>query len=422
MVITRAYKIRLYPNKNQKTFFNKTFGCCRVIYNEMLWNLQESYKNGIVLNKCELFKKIKIKYNWMKNADSQGLCNTYQDLNSAYNNFFSKRAKFPKFKKKKDKNSYRNGMMQKTIEKLIPNKNHIRIPKAGLIEFREDYDFSKLNIKKIHNITIEKNKINKYYVSICCDIEIPEYEHTGEVIGIDLGIKDLVINSNGNKFSNPKYQAKAEKKIKRLNRLYSKVQKGSKNQEKVRLKLAIAYEKLGNKRKDNLHKLTTKLIKENDIICIENLNVKGMSKNHHLAKAIQDCTFGTLVSMLKYKAAWHNRQIIEIGRFYPSSKTCNCCGHRMNYMGLEIRKWTCPNCGTKHDRDINAAINIKNEGLRILDNQGMEGNSKTLGKYPSMLVENPTMDERLLDLKSSDSMKQELLYKDPTPSGEGPVL
>ena len=409
MVITRAYKIRLYPNNAQRSFFNKTFGCCRVIYNEMLYELQNAYKNGIVLNKSDLFKKIKSKYNWMKNSDSQGLCNTYQDLNSAYTNFFNKKAKFPKFKKKKDKNSYRNGMMQKSVEKLIPFKNHIRIPKAGLVEFREDYDFSKLNILKIYNITIERSKTDKYYCSICVDVEQDEYEHTGEVIGIDLGIKDLVIDSNGNKYSNPKYQDKAKKKIKRLQRLYSKKIKGGKNQEKVRLKLAVAHEKLCNKRKDNLHKITTKLIKENDVICIENLNVKGMTKNHHLAKAIQDASFSTLVSMLKYKAAWHNRKIIEIGRYYPSSKLCHCCGHRMNYMGLKIRNWSCPCCGIYHDRDVNAAINIKNEGLRILD--GMERNSKTLDSYSSMPAENPTMDERLLDLKSSDSTKQELLYK-----------
>lgn len=377
----------------------------------MLYELQNAYKNGIVLNKCDLFKKIKSKYNWMKNSDSQGLCNTYQDLISAYTNFFSKRAKFPKFKKKKDKNSYRNGMMQKEIQKLIPDKNHIKIPKAGLVEFREDYDFVKLNITKICNITIERSKTNKYYCSICIDVDIPEYEHTGEIIGIDLGIKDLVIDSNGNKYSNPKYQVKAEKKIKHLQRLYSKKKKGSKNQEKARLKLTIAYEKLSNKRKDNLHKITTKLIKENDIICIENLNVKGMTKNHHLAKSIQDASFGNLVNMLKYKAKWHNRKIIEIGRFYPSSKICHCCGHRMQYMGLEIRNWTCPVCHSVHDRDINAAINVKNEGLRILDH-GMERNSKTLDSYSSMPVENPTMDERLLDLKSSDSMNQELLYKD----------
>ena len=208
-----------------------------------------------------------------------------------------------------------------------------------------------------------------------------------------------------------------------MNRLYSKKTKGSKNQEKAKLRLATAYEKLSNKRKDNLHKLTTKLIKENDIICIENLNVKGMTKNHKLAKAIQDASFGTLVSMIKYKAAWHNRKIIEIGRFYPSSKLCSCCGHKMNYMGLEVRKWTCPNCSEIHDRDINATINIKNEGLRILDNQGTVGNTETEGiLVPSMPAENPTMDERLLDLKSSDSVNQELLYKDSTSNREGPVL
>lgn len=410
MLITRAYKIRLYPTKAQKVFFNKTFGCCRVIYNEMLYELQNAYKNGIKLNKCDLFKQIRDKYEWMKEADSQALCNTYQDLNAAYSNFFNKRTKFPKFKKNKDKNSYRNCQPQRTAEKLIPDKNHIKIPKAGLVKLRADYDFSKLNIKKIRNLTIERSKANKYYCSICCDIEQEEYAHTGQVIGIDLGIKDLVICSDGAKFENPKYYSKFEKKIKYLHCLYSKKVKGSKNQEKARLKLATAYEKLSNKRRDNLHKITTKIIHENDVICIENLGVKNMMKNHKLAKSIQDASFGTLVSMLKYKASWHGRQIVEIGRFYPSSKTCSCCGYKMDSMPLPVRKWTCPFCGASHDRDINAAINIKNEGLRILDNQGTVRNTGTLGKYPSKLVENPTMDERLDVLKSSDSMKQELLF------------
>lgn len=197
-----------------------------------------------------------------------------------------------------------------------------------------------------------------------------------------------------------------------MNRLYSKKTKGSKNKEKARLKLATAYEKLSNKRKDYLHKFTTKLIKENDIICIENLSVKNMIKNHHLAKSIQDASFGTLVSMLKYKAKWHNRQIIEIGKFYPSSKLCHCCGHRMSYMGLEVREWTCPVCNEHHDRDINAAINIKNEGLRLLDNQGTVGNTETEGTLvPSMPVENPTMDDQNnSSLKSSDSMNQESMH------------
>jgi putative transposase len=379
----------------------------------MLYELQNAYKNGTKLNKCDLFKKIKQKYNWMSESDSQGLCNTYQDLNIAYSRFFNKVSKFPRFKKKKDKNSYRNGMGRKSIDKLIDGSK-IYIPKAGLVKFREDYDFSKLNVKKIRNLTIERSKTNKYYCSICCDVEQEEYEHTGQVIGIDLGIKDLVIDSNGNKYKNHKYQYKAEKKIKHLQRLYSKKVKGSKNQEKARLKLATAHEKLCNKRKDNLHKITTKIIRDNDVICIENLAVKNMMKNHHLAKAIQDASFGTLVSMLKYKAAWHNRQIVEVGRFYPSSKLCSNCGHRMSYMGLEIRNWTCPNCRTQHDRDVNAAINIKNEGLRILDKQGTVRNTETEEtKVSSMPVENPTMyDQNICSLKSSDSAKQELLYKD----------
>lgn len=427
MIITRAYKIRLYPNKRQKTFFNKTFGGCRVVYNEMLWKITKDYKETkkrySLEDKYNLFKTIKDKYKWMSECDSQGLTQIRKDVDSAFSNFFQKKTKHPKFKKKKDKNSYRTGMCYKEISKLIQDKNHIFIPKAGLVEFREDYDFSKLGINKIYNITIERSKTNKYYCSICCDVEFVEYKHTGEVIGIDLGIKDLVIDSNGNKYSNPKYQVKAEKKIKHLQRLYSKKKKGSKNQEKARLKLAVAHEKLCNKRKDNLHKITTKLIKENDVICIENLNVMGMTKNHKLAKAILDASFSTFVNILKYKATWHNRQIIEVERFYPSSKLCHCCGHRMSYMGLEVREWTCPQCNTVHDRDINAAINIKNEGLRILD-KGTVGNTETgVIQDTPMLVENPTMDDKFAKqtLKSSDSMKQELLYKDHLIL-EGPVL
>lgn len=392
---------------------NKSIGCARVVYNTALnlkktfWERYGERFNPIVSHMYEDFP-------YLKDADSQALAWSLQNLNTAFKNWFERLKKgikegYPKFKRKEHKGSYKNSMMPKTINKLIRN-NKIFIPKLGLVEFRADYDFSKLNIEKIRNLTIKRSNTIKYYCSICVDVEQEEYEHTGEVIGIDLGIKDLVIDSNGNKYSNPKYQAKAEKKIKHLQRLYSKKVKGSKNQEKTRLKLATAYEKLSNKRKDNLHKITTKLIKENDVICIENLAVKNMMKNHKLAKAIQDASFGTLVSILKYKAKWHGRQIVEIGRFFPSSKLCSFCGHKIDYMGLEIREWSCPICGTKHDRDINAAINIKNEGLHILD--GTVRNTETLGKYPSMPVENPTMDERLLDLKSSGSMKQELSYKD----------
>ena len=452
MVINRAYKIRLYPTRQQISFFNKTFGCCRSVYNTLLYDrnkfveeninpVKEQYGYNDLTKQLESLNKKKDKTHikiikdklkeikdlinpiykkfkersvkelkdsfvddetgdkYMYHTDSHGLCNAYMDLRTAYNNFFKHGYGFPVYKSKKDKQSYRNGMMHSNINDLIQD-NYIVIPKAGKVRFRQDYDFKNLNILKVCNITVEKSKKGNYYCSICCEVNQNEYEHTGEVIGIDLGIKDLIIDSNGTKYENPKYINKSEKKIKHLNRMFSKKQKDSKNKEKTRIKLATAYEKLSNKRKDSLHKITTKLIKENDVICIENLNVKGMTKNHHLAKAIQDCSFGTLINMLKYKAAWHNRKIIEVGRYYPSSKLCSCCGHKMSYMGLEIREWTCPNCGKHHDRDVNAAINIKNEGLRLLDSVGQE-------LPDSKPVKNPPMDDRLLDLKSSGSVKQE---------------
>lgn len=404
MIVTKGIEIRLYPTKAQANMINKNIGAARIAYNTMLYRKKMHYeetKESLNVKPADLYEE----YPWMKEVDSRAVTSAYMDLNSAYNNWFNglkKKTKqvfkAPKFKKKEHKGSYRNTSMPSEPERLFRN-GKIFIPMLKLTSFRScGLDIS--IIRKIRNLTIKRTNSGKYFCSICCDCEIQEYEYTGEVIGLDLGIKDLVIDSNGNKYSNSKYQSKTEKKIKHLQKIYSKKMKGSKKQEKARLKLAIAHEKLCNKRKDNLHKITTKLIKENDIICIENLNVKGMAKNHHLAKAIQDASFGTLVNMLKYKAAWHNRQIIEIGRFYPSSKLCSNCGHRMNYMGLEIREWTCPSCHTLHDRDINAAINIKNEGIRILDSVGQE--------LPDFkLSENPTVDERLLDLKSSGSMKRE---------------
>ena len=404
MVITKGIEIRLYPTKAQANMINKNIGAARVAYNAMLYRKKKHYEatqKSLNVKPVDLYDE----FPWMKEVDSRAITSAYMDLNSAYNNWFNSLKKktkqvfkVPKFKKKEHKGSYRNTSMPSEPKRLFRN-DKIFIPMLKLTNFRNnDLDIS--SIKKIRNLTVKRSNSGKYYCSICCDCEILEYEHIGEVIGIDLGIKDLVIDSNGNKYNNPKYLNKVEKKIKHLNKLYSKKTKGSKNQEKARLKLAIAHEKLCNKRKDNLHKLTTKLIKENDVICIENLNVKGMTKNHKLAKAIQDASFGTLVFMLKYKAQWHNRKIIAIGRFYPSSKLCSNCGHRLKYMGLEIRNWTCPKCGTKHDRDVNAAINIMNEGLRILDSVGQE--------LPNVkLLENPTMDERLLDLKSSGSVKKE---------------
>ena len=340
------------------------------MYNECLKQKIEGYKatgKSVTPN----MKAIKLTYRFIKNADSQGLSNAVMDLNGAFNNFFktiksTSHIKFgyPRFKSKKDKQSYRNGMMKQNCI----GDNLITIPKAGKVKFRGNVDVQ--NIKHIWNITISKSKVGHYYCSICCDYELQEYEHTGEAIGIDLGVKDLMILSDGTKMDNPKFIAKSERKIKHLQRDFSKKRKGSKNREKARKRLATAHEKLSNQRKDYLHKVTTNIVKNYDVICIEDLNVKGMLKNHKLAKAIQDCSFGTIASMLNYKAQWHNRTIVKVGRYYPSSKTCSCCGYKHENLTLDVREWTCPDCNTHHDRDINAANNILNEGLRILDRVG----------------------------------------------------
>ena len=311
MVINRAYKIRLYPTKSQLVFFNKTFGCCRSVYNTLLYErnkfdndfikpVKEQYQyNELLKNQIklkQLYKKNKSKEikseldniknkidtiksllnpiykqfkessvkeikescidkdtgkKYMYDADSQGLSNAWRDLQSAYSNFFKNGYGFPKYRKKTDKQSYRNGMMHTDIKKLIVD-NFIIIPKIGHVKFRQDYNFKKLNILKVCNITIEKSKKGNYYCSICCEVDQQEWEHTGNCIGLDLGLKDLIITSDGQKFGNPKNYKKFEQKIKRLSKQHSKKQKGSKNKEKLRIRLAAAHEKLCNVRKDNL--------------------------------------------------------------------------------------------------------------------------------------------------------------------------
>lgn len=252
--------------------------------------------------------------------------------------------------------------------RLYPNKGQRNFINKMIGAVRVVYNASLYRRQKHYEET--KSTLKMKFCSICCDYEVPEYEHTGNCVGLDLGIKDLIITSDGQKFENKKFLKNSEKKIKHLQRNYSRKKKGSKNQEKARLKLAIAHEKLSNKRKDNLHKITTSIVKENSVICIEDLNVKGMMKNHKLSKSISDCSFSMIRSMLDYKCKWYGRQLIVIDRWSPTSKTCNDCGYVMKDWNLGIREWTCPNCGAHHDRDINAAKNILDEGLEKLDRAG----------------------------------------------------
>jgi len=405
MIVTKGIELRLYPTKAQKVFFNKCIGAERVAYNAMLNTKITLYRDYGVKDFHPNWSSLKEFYPWMKDVDSRCLNYAKIEVDSAFKNWFRSlkvngNVGFPRFKKKTHVGKYHNTSMPDTPDKLFKG-SRIFIPVIKWVRFRNYKSLDLACIKKIRNLTIKRTSTNKYFVSVCCDIEIQEYGHTGNCIGLDLGIKDLIITSNGEKFENKSFLKKDEKKIKHLQRLYSKKNKGSKNREKVRIRLAIAHEKLGNKRKDYLHKLTTRLVKENDIICIEDLNVRGMLKNHNLAKSLSDCSFSMIRSMLSYKCNWYGRKLVVINRWSPSSKHCSYCGYSMPSMGLYIRNWVCPKCGTYHDRDINAAKNILDEGLRILD----------VGCVPSDFksAENPTMDDRLCDLKSSGAMKQKTL-------------
>ena len=301
-MVKKGIEIRLYPNKGQRNFINKMIGAVRVVYNTMLYRKEkyyEEHKESLNVLPTDLYTE----YLWLKELDSQGFCNVYMDLNKAYNNWFNSlkgknkgKFKAPKYKNKSHSGSYKNGQPIKIPNKLIDLQNHtIKLPKLKYVKFKGNVDLDR--IKKIYNVTIKKTNTNKYFCSICCDYEVPDYEQTDAVVGLDLGIKDLIITSDGQKFENKKFYRNNEKKIKHLQRELSRKKKGSRNHDKARLKHAIAHEKLSNCRKDYIQKLTTKLVKDYSVICIEDLAVSNMMKNHKLAKSISDCSFSMIRQM-----------------------------------------------------------------------------------------------------------------------------
>lgn len=371
--IIKSYKIRIYPNKSQMNLIEKTFGCCRFVYNYFLAksikDYQETGKSNTAYQNSKLLPKLKRsdETRWLSEVDSTALQQSVRNLGKAYDNFF-RRVKqgqtpgFPKFKKKNSaKQSYQTVYTHSTDFKM--QSNRIRIRNVGYVRFRSNLDIKGTPL----SATISKTASGKYFVSICCkDVEIEEFDKTGSAVGVDLGIKDFAITSDSEKIDNPKYLAKSAKKLKRLQRQMSKKQKGSNNRNKSRISLAKQFEKVSNQRNDFLHKLSTEFVKNHDIICVEDLKVKNMVKNHKLARSISDVSWSRFVELLAYKCSWYEKQLIKIDTFFPSSQTCSCCGFKNpEVKNLEIRNWTCPNCQTTHDRDINAAKNILNEGLRI---------------------------------------------------------
>ena len=373
--MNRTFEIRLYPTKLQEQKLNQTFGACRFVYNCVLFQKQKAYAEKLNITTNDIVKNIKSENSWLKKIGSQAICQSLNDLNSAYKNWFNslkkktkQKTKAPKFKKKHDKQSYRDCMMKDKIELLCNSKTRkIMIPKIGNVSYRTGYDFSKYNVTKVCNITIKKSKTNKYYCSICYECkENEKLKQNDYSIGFDLGLKDFLIDSDGIVIDNPKYFTKSQEKLAREQRKLSHCIKSSNNYIKQKLKAALIHEKIRNQRKDFQHKISRQLINENQVIVSEDLKPSNMVKNHKLAKSISDASFSSFCNMIDYKAKWYGRTYIKVGSFYPSSKLCHCCGYKNTALTLADREWECPNCHTLLDRDKNAALNILEEGLKIL--------------------------------------------------------
>lgn len=362
--IYKSFKFRLLPTPKQEILLTKHFGCTRFIYNYFLTEKQKHYltnQETLNFNKCAghlVAKKKEINFEWLKEVNSQSLISALMCLETAYGNFFKKRCKFPRFKSKKHKNTF--SVPQHVV---LKNLNTVQIPK-----FKEGIKFVKhrdIN-GEIKSATISKSASGKYYISFLCVAKKPNtFKKTKKSIGIDLGIKDFLITSEGQRYCNFNFLKKYEKKLKRKQKILSRKQKESKGRNKARIAVAKIYEKIANSRSDMQHKISSKLIKDYDLIAIEDLNIKGMVQNSHLSKAISDVAWSSFVTKLKYKANWYGKEVIIIDRFFPSSKTCNVCNYIKEKLSLEKRSWTCPRCNTAHDRDVNAAKNILQRALTI---------------------------------------------------------
>ena len=377
----KSIKIQIYPDSVQKEFISKQLGCCRFIYNKLLDYKKTQYeqnKQSVSLSQLGKYLtnlKKQDEYLFLNDVYARCLNQTMMDLIKAYDNFFKQHNGYPKFKSKKDtKQSCRFPINVFNRPNYICNKikgNRITLIKQlKNILFkcsRKDEIYLNENQKYIHSVTLTKTSTNKYYLSILIDYNINQKDKLDTVIGLDLGIKDFIVDSNRNRYENKHFYKNKEQKLKKLQRQLSKKQNGSNNRNKLKIKLAKVHEKIRNQRLNYLHQITSKIVNENQIICIEDLNVNGMMQNHKLAKSIQELSLFEFRRQLEYKCRWYGRQLIIIDRFYPSSKTCHNCGYIYKGLRLSEREWVCPHCKSLIDRDYNAAQNILDEGLKQMN-------------------------------------------------------